>query len=478
MLASTNQCNSRNTTDATTSFPRKAVKLSGHLETLSAAQQSRESAVTHPGGHRDVEDPLVKKPTQEMTDEELACMCAADKISFQGLEKSLGDLLRAIRVRRLVISQTQATSQGKKSFLMSRLPYEDYDWEPIFEGCCENIIGYMPLPVGVAGPLKIDGLTVYIPMATTEGDLVASTSRGCKAINLGGGARTVLTSDGITRGPCVGFESAQRAGDAKNWLDSETGQVTMKKAFSSTSRYICLLETKATLAGANLYIRFKASAGDTMGVNIISKACERALEVMKNEGGFEDMTIISGCGNYCTDTKAAAVNWIEGRGKSITAEALIPGDVIQKELQTSVTALVELNLSKNLIGSAMAASIGGFNSHAANIVAAIFLATGQDPAQVAESSSCITIMKKSVSRGPRAAKILILGSVHGSLQIAVSMPSLEVGTVGGGTLLEPQREMLEMLGVRGPHPAQPGENARRLARIIAAAALAGEISHI
>ena len=240
----------------------------------------------------------------------------------------------------------------------------------------------------------IDGRSYMIPMATTEGVLVASTSRGCKAINYGGGAITVLTADGMTRGPCVAFETLERSGAAKLWLDSDEGQRVMKKAFNSTSRFARLQQTRTAMAGTNLYIRFKTTTGDAMGMNMISKGVEHALNVMATEAGFDDMQIVSLSGNYCIDKKPAAINWIEGRGKSVVAEAIIPGDVVKKVLKSDVDSLVELNINKNLIGSAMAASVGGFNAHAANIVAAIFLATGQDPAQVVESANCITIMKK------------------------------------------------------------------------------------
>jgi hydroxymethylglutaryl-CoA reductase (NADPH) len=275
----------------------------------------------------------------------------------------------------------------------SKLPYQNYNWAQVHGACCENVIGYMPLPVGVAGPLVIDGQSYFIPMATTEGVLVASTSRGCKAINSGGGAVTVLTADGMTRGPCVSFETLERAGAAKLWLDSEKGQSTMKKAFNSTSRFARLNNKQTALAGTNLYIRFKTTTGDAMGMNMISKGVEHSLSVMMSEG-FEDMNIVSVSGNYCTDKKAAAINWIDGRGKSVVAEAIIPAEVVKSVLKTDVDSMVELNINKNLIGSAMAGSVGGFNAHAANIVAAIFLATGQDPAQVVESANCITIMKK------------------------------------------------------------------------------------
>lgn len=143
-----------------------------------------------------------------------------------------------------------------------------------------------------------------------------------------------------------------------------------------------------------------------MGMNMISKGAEKALAVMANECGFDDMKIISLSGNYCVDKKAAAINWIDGRGKSVVAEAIIPGDVVKSVLKSDVDSLVELNTSKNLIGSAMAGSIGGFNAHASNIVTAIFIATGQDPAQNVESSNCITIMKKWVTIASRCENLM------------------------------------------------------------------------
>ncbi|KJZ78592.1 3-hydroxy-3-methylglutaryl-coenzyme A reductase [Hirsutella minnesotensis 3608] len=408
----------------------------------------------------ELEKMLVEKRAHEMTDEEVVSMSMRGKIPGYALEKTLKDFTRAVKVRRMIISRTKATTELTNGLDRSKLPYEDYNWERVFGACCENVVGYLPLPVGVAGPLVIDGQSYFIPMATTEGVLVASTSRGCKAINSGGGAITVLTADGMTRGPCISFETLERAGAAKLWLDSDVGQSVMKKAFNSTSRFARLQSMKTALAGTNLYIRFKTTTGDAMGMNMISKGVEHALNVMTTEGGFEDMSIVSLSGNFCIDKKPAAINWIDGRGKSVVAEAIIPAEVVKSVLKSDVDALVELNVSKNLIGSAMAGSIGGFNAHAANIVAAIFLATGQDPAQVVESANCITTMK----------------NLHGSLQIAVSMPSLEVGTLGGGTILEPQSAMLDMLGVRGSHPTNPGDNARRLARVIAASVLAGELS--
>ena len=341
----------------------------------------------------EMEKMLLEKRAHELNDEEVVTLSMRGKIPGYALEKTLKDFTRAVKVRRTIISRTKATADLTNVLERSKLPYQNYNWAQVHGACCENVIGYMPLPVGVAGPLVIDGQSYFVPMATTEGVLVASTSRGCKAINSGGGAVTVLTADGMTRGPCVTFETLERAGAAKLWLDSEKGQSTMKKAFNSTSRFARLESMKTALAGTNLYIRFKTTTGDAMGMNMISKGVEHALSVMASEG-FEDMNIVSVSGNYCTDKKAAAINWIDGRGKSVVAEAIIPAEIVKSVLKTDVDSMVELNVNKNLIGSAMAGSVGGFNAHAANIVAAVFLATGQDPAQVVESANCITIMKK------------------------------------------------------------------------------------
>jgi len=217
---------------------------------------------------------------------------------------------------------------------------------------------------------------------------------------------------------------------------------------------------KTALAGRTLFVRFATRTGDAMGMNMISKGTEKALKAMSTH--FPQMQVLALSGNYCTDKKPAAINWIEGRGKSVVAEAIVSGKDVKSILKTTVANLVHLNNKKNLVGSAMAGSIGGFNAHAANIVTAIFLATGQDPAQNVESSNCITLME-AVNDGE-------------DLLISCSMPCIEVGTVGGGTVLSPQSSVLDILGIRGAHPTSPGHNARRLARIIAAAVVAGELS--
>ncbi|KAG8853696.1 3-hydroxy-3-methylglutaryl-coenzyme A (HMG-CoA) reductase isozyme [Serendipita sp. 411] len=393
---------------------------------------------------------------RELNNEEIILLAQEGKIAAYALEKLLADFERAVVVRRALISRASAT----KTLENSDIPLKDYDYSRVMGACCENVIGYMPIPLGIAGPLRIDGKLYPIPMATAEGTLVASTSRGCKALNAGGGVTTVITQDAMTRGPVVDFPNVTEAARAKRWVDSPQGATIIRDAFDSTSRFARLQSLRCALAGRTLYIRFATSTGDAMGMNMISKGVEKALAAMLEQ--FPQMNILALSGNYCTDKKPAAINWIEGRGKSVVAEAVIPGKIVKSVLKTTVTDLCNLNTKKNLIGSAMAGSIGGFNAHASNILTAIFLATGQDPAQNVESSNCITLMEP--TNGGE------------DLLMTCSMPSVEVGTVGGGTVLAPQAAVLEMLGIQGANSTSPGHNARKLARIIVASVMAGELS--
>ena len=226
----------------------------------------------------------------------------------------------------------------------------------MFGACCENVIGYLPVPLGMAGPLLVDGKLVFIPMATTEGCLVASTHRGCKAINASGGAFTVITNSGMTRGPVIRFPSASRGAEFKEWSEVEANYENIAVTFNQTSRFAHLKCLKVRLAGRYCFLRFQATTGDAMGMNMVSKGCESALNFIEKE--FPDVQIISLSGNYCTDKKPAAINWIEGRGKSVVAEAIIKADIVENTLKTTIAALIDINNAKNLIGSAMAGSIG------------------------------------------------------------------------------------------------------------------------
>uniref|UniRef100_A0A8C0E9I5 3-hydroxy-3-methylglutaryl-coenzyme A reductase n=1 Tax=Bubo bubo TaxID=30461 RepID=A0A8C0E9I5_BUBBB len=278
---------------------------------------------------------------------------------------------------------------------------------------------------------------------------------------LGGGASSRILADGMTRGPVVRLPTACQAAEVKVWLESPEGFKIMKEAFDSTSRFARLQKLLISLAGRNLYIRFQSGTGDAMGMNMISKGTEKALARLNEE--FPDLQVIAISGNYCTDKKPAAINWIEGRGKSVVCEAVIPAKVVREVLKTTTEDIVEVNINKNLVGSAMAGSIGGYNAHAANIVTAIYIACGQDAAQNVGSSNCITLMERT-------------GFTNEDLYISCTMPSIEIGTVGGGTNLLPQQACLQMLGVQGASQDNPGENARQLAKIVCATVMAGELS--
>ncbi|XP_014478645.1 PREDICTED: 3-hydroxy-3-methylglutaryl-coenzyme A reductase isoform X2 [Dinoponera quadriceps] len=390
-----------------------------------------------------------------LTDQEVIQLVKHKHIAAYQLEKAVGDMERGVGIRRLV---TGAVGNFTKE--IAELPYKNYDYSKVFGSCCENVIGYLPVPVGIAGPLLVDGQLYHVPMATTEGCLVASTNRGSRAL-MKCGVTSRIVADGMTRGPVVRFPSIVRASEAMSWMQQPQNFEDMKNSFDQTSRFARLTRIHVRIAGRHLFVRFVAKTGDAMGMNMLSKGTEKSLQTVQSH--FPDMEILSLSGNFCTDKKPAAVNWIEGRGKSVVCEAVVPVDVVTSVLKTSVHALVDVNISKNMVGSAVAGSIGGFNAHAANIVTAIFIATGQDPAQNVGSSNCMTLMEPWGEEGK-------------DLYVSCTMPSIEIGTVGGGTNLPAQAACLAMLGVKGAHATEPGENASKLARIVCATVLAGELS--
>ncbi len=406
--------------------------------------------------------PIVNAPTvsvdtdyTSLSDDEILALVLSGGLKDHQLEKKLGDMERAVYIRRKLYESTLGKS-------LDLIPYAHYDYNKVFGANCEIVVGYVPLPVGIVGPIKINSEPCYVPMATTEGCLVASTNRGCKAITQSGGCQSVLLKDAITRAPCVRLPSAARAALMKKWCESPEGYQLIETAFNSTTNYGRLDSLDVTVAGKNAYLRFCCMSGDAMGMNMVSKGCLKAIEVIEEQ--FPDVVLVAISGNFCCDKKPAAVNWIMGRGKSIVVEAVIPANIVETVLKSNVADMIKTSKEKCLIGSAMAGSVGGFNAHAANIVAAVFLATGQDPAQVVESANCLTLMD--------------LHEDGESLHVSVTMPSVEVGTVGGGTHLPAQAGGLEICGVRGAskEPLQPGDNARKLAQIVGASVLAGELS--
>ncbi|GAB2267565.1 3-hydroxy-3-methylglutaryl-coenzyme A reductase 1 [Dionaea muscipula] len=392
-------------------------------------------------------------PPLTVDDEEIVDSVVSGTMPSYSLESKLGDCYRAAKIRREALQRVTGRS-------IEGLPLDGFDYESILGQCCEMPVGFVQIPVGIAGPLLLDGREYSIPMATTEGCLVASTNRGCKAIHLSGGATSVLLRDGMTRAPVVRFGSVKRAADLKLFLEDPENFDSLSLVFNRSSRFAKLQDIKCAIAGKNVYTRFTCSTGDAMGMNMVSKGVQNVIDFLQSD--FADMDVIGISGNYCSDKKPAAVNWVEGRGKSVVCEAIISEQVVKKVLKTDVASLVELNMLKNLAGSAMAGSLGGFNAHAANIVSAIYIATGQDPAQNVESSHCMTMME-AVNAGR-------------DLQISVTMPCIEVGTVGGGTQLPSQSACLNLLGVKGANNHTPGDNARTLATIVAGSVLAGELS--
>jgi hydroxymethylglutaryl-CoA reductase (NADPH) len=197
-----------------------------------------------------------------------------------------------------------------------------------------------------------------------------------------------------------------------------------------------------------------------MGMNMLGKGTEKSIMMILSR--FPNSKLKSLSGNMCVDKKASALNWIEGRGKYVICDAIINSEIVEKILKTSVADLIEINYIKNMIGSSISCTIGGNNAHASNIVSSIFLACGQDIAQNVESSHCITLIE--------------LADNQKDLYISVTMPCLEVGTIGGGTHLPAQSSMLDLLGIKGSDPDNVGKNAEKLAQIISAGVLAGELS--
>ena len=327
----------------------------------------------------------------------------------------------------------------------------------------ENLLGGAQIPLGVAGPVPVDGGAAdgeyYLPMATTEGALVASVNRGLSAIRAAGGATARVTDSGMTRAPVFRVAGIAEAEEVVEWVrDNED---SLRVAAESTTSHGELTAVDPYVVGDSVFLRFVYDTKDAMGMNMATIATREASGLVEESTPAE---LVALSGNLCSDKKPAAINAVEGRGRSVTADVVLPREYVEETLKTTPEAMVEGNTRKNLIGSAKAASLG-FNAHAANTVAAVFLATGQDPAQVVEGANAITTMEVRERTDERG------GDLYASLSVA----SLEVGTVGGGTKLPTQSEALDVLGhAGGGEPA--GANADALAECIAVGALAGELS--
>ncbi|MFC7167532.1 hydroxymethylglutaryl-CoA reductase (NADPH) [Halospeciosus flavus] len=337
----------------------------------------------------------------------------------------------------------------------------------------ENMVGATQLPMGVAGPLAVHGDAAdddfYLPLATTEGALVASVNRGCSAITAAGGANARVTKRGMTRAPVFRVADVTEGAEVAEWVQEHEDELAT--AAESTTSHGKLLDVEPYVVGDNVYLRFRYDTKDAMGMNMATIATGEAAELVESETPAE---LVALSGNLCTDKKPAAINAVEGRGRTVTADVRIPRETVEERFNTTPEAIEEANTRKNLVGSAKAGSLG-FNAHAANVVAAVFLATGQDAAQVVEGSNAITTVEARDGVRTSDASSGSADESAGELYASVNLASLEVGTVGGGTKLPTQAEGLDVLGFRGGgDPA--GSNADALAEVIAAGALAGELS--
>jgi hydroxymethylglutaryl-CoA reductase (NADPH) len=372
------------------------------------------------------------------------------EVKLHEFEKIYGDANKAAEARRQYLEKVVGVK-------LENIGKTIIDLNTVVGRNIENVIGAVQIPVGVAGPLLVKGDYAngyfYIPLATTEGALVASVNRGAKFITESGGARVKVLKDGMARAPLFRLPSLIDAVEFVEWVAQHFDD--LKKAAESTTRHGRLKEVQPFIVGNYVWLRLVFSTGDAMGMNMVTIASDAVAKYIQQH--FPKAKLVALSGNMCVDKKANAVNFLLGRGKTVVAEAVVKREVLER-LGITAEDVHEVNVRKNLIGSALAHSYG-FNAHFANIIAAIFIATGQDVAQVVESSMGIT------STEPR----------DEGLYISVFLPSLEVGTVGGGTGLPTQREALALLGVAGSGNP-PGTNALKFAEIIAAAVLAGELN--
>jgi len=365
------------------------------------------------------------------------------------LEKDLSPI-DAIRVRRRYL-------EGETGTNLENVGTFSIDVERVVKRNCENMIGTVQVPVGVAGPVRINGGyaqgSYWLPLATTEGALVASVNRGCSAITKAGGADVRILHDGMTRAPVFATDSVIHAVQVCDWVTAHRDE--LKTAAESTTSHGKLTGIVTFVAGTSVYVRLEFDTKDAMGMNMVTIASAKVADLISQA---TKARLIALSGNMCTDKKPAAINGIMGRGRSVVAGVALTDEMISSVLKTNARSLAEVNYRKNLVGSARAGAMG-FNAHAANVVAAMFIACGQDAAHSIDGSTCITTVDLTET----------------GVYVAVTLPSLPVGTVGGGTGVETQQECLKLLGVAGSG-TPPGTNAKKLAEIIGAAVLAGELS--
>jgi hydroxymethylglutaryl-CoA reductase (NADPH) len=320
-------------------------------------------------------------------------------------------------------------------------------------GNIENLFGVAQIPIGLAGPLLINGEHAkgdfYVPMATVEGTMLASYNRGMKVIRDSGGVTTTVSGEAMQRAPVFVFPSAREARDFGLWLSDNFERI--KAVAESTTSVGKLNEIEQYHAHNMIFTRFDYSTGDAAGQNMTSKATFVACEWIRKE--FEQISHYLLSGNFDTEKKTSAVNMLKGRGRRVTAEITIPRDVMIENLRISPEQMHYGQGISTL--SAFLSQSSNNAAHPANGLAALYLATGQDIANIAESNQCTTYNK--VTR-------------EGDYHFSITLPALILATYGGGTALPTQRECLEIMDCFGPGKAL------KLAEIAAALTVAGELS--
>ena len=329
-----------------------------------------------------------------------------------------------------------------------------YSFDPsILPGNVEHFTGVAQVPIGVAGPMLVNGEHAqgefHIPLATAEGSLVASYNRGMKALREAGGVKTTILDDAMQRAPAFVFEDAREARAFGEWLTEHFAEI--KQAAESTTRTGRLRRIEQYSASRILFTRFDYTTGDAAGQNLTSKATAAACTwITSNYAGITNFYLES---NFATDKKSSQVNILRTRGKRVVAEATIPAALIEEHMHTSADKMFRARQVSNLGGFMSGVNNNGL--HSANGIAALFIATGQDAANVAESSAALNFSEP---------------LPNGDYYVSITLPSLIVATYGGGTGLATQRECLELLGCYG------AGKVRKLAEIVAATVLCGELS--
>ena len=329
-----------------------------------------------------------------------------------------------------------------------------FSFDPgVLPGNIENFSGVAQVPIGIAGPLRMDGEHAqgdfYVPLATTEGSLVASYNRGMRLLSECGGVKTTVVDDSMQRAPVFVFDDALAAREFGDWVSRHEPEIrAVAEATTGSGKLTYIGQYQV---GPLRYLRVNFTTGDAAGQNMTAKATYAACEWMAANypGGAEYYLT----GAIDTDKKHSAINMLLTRGKRVVAEALIKNDVLQRLMGVDTESVYDYR-QIHMVGGFLAGSASN-SAHAANGITAIFIATGQDVANVSESHAGITY-----------GRLLDNGDYYWS----ITLTSLVVGTHGGGTALPTQRECLELLGCYGRGKA------RKLAEICAATVLAGEIS--